>query len=113
MQRLIESASHGVPAALREVTPGPDAEEADPRRLGLLRSALNVEWSDRRDQRPPRTPPRFRPRVPQPHPLHLPNSARHRRLQPPTTPRIGMIRVRYRSVRLRCGFTVASASLAV
>ena len=64
----------------------PDPEEARRRRPGLLRPARHQQRTDRGDQRPTRTPPRLRPRVPQPHQLHRQITARDRRLQTPTTP---------------------------
>ena len=42
------------------------------RRPGLLRPARHQQRTDGSHQRPPRTPPRLRPRVPQPHQLHRP-----------------------------------------
>ena len=61
------------PDALTEViTLGPDAEEARRRRARLLRPARHQQRPDRGDQRTTRTPPRLRPRVPQPHQLHRP-----------------------------------------
>ena len=89
MTKLIESLSHGVPAALTEViTLGRTLKQASRRRPGLLRPARHQQRPDRGDQRPPRTPPRLRPRLPQPHQLHRPIPARDRRIQTPTTPSI-------------------------
>ena len=68
--------------------PRPDPEEARRRRPGLLRPPRHQQRPDRGDQRPPRTPPRLRPRLPQPHQLHRQMPARDRRLQTPTTPSI-------------------------
>jgi len=52
----------------------------------LLRPSRHIQRPDRSHQRPTRTPPRHRPRLPQPDQLHHPQPARHRRLQTPTTP---------------------------
>ncbi len=49
---------------------------------------IDLERTHRSDQRPTRTPPRLSPRLPQPHQLHRQITARDRRLQTPTTPRI-------------------------
>ena len=87
--KLIDSLSHGVPAALTElITLGRTLKQARRRRAGLLRPARHQQRTDRGDQRPTRTPPRLRPRLPQPHQLHRPITARDRRLQTPTTPSI-------------------------
>ena len=65
-----------------------DPDQARSRRAGLLRTAQHVERTDRVHQRPPRTPPRLRTRLPQPHQLHRPIPPRDRRIQTPTTPSI-------------------------
>ncbi len=89
MARLIDSLSHGVPSrADRAHHARPDAEEASRRRPGLLRPPRHQQRPDRSDQRPPRTPPRLRPRLPQPHQLHRQIATRDRRVQTPTTPSI-------------------------
>ena len=89
MATLIDSLSHGVPAALTEVvTLGRTLEQARRRRARLLRPARHLQRTNRGDQRPTRTPPRLRPRLPQPHQLHRPITTRNRRLQTPTTPSI-------------------------
>ena len=84
MEALIASISSGVPGALREVIT-----------LGrtLKKRATDVlAYFDR-----PGTsngPPRFRPGVPEPHPLHRQITARDRRIQTPTTPWIVKSRFR-------------------
>ena len=68
--------------------PRPDPEQAGRRRARLLRPPRHQQRAHGSHQRPTRAPPRLRPRVPQPHQLHRPITARDRRLQTPTTPPI-------------------------
>ena len=68
--------------------PWTDTEETRRRRPGLLRPTRHLQRADRSDQRPPRTPPRIRPRLSQPHQLHRPITTGNRRIQTPTTPSI-------------------------
>ena len=56
----------------------------------VLRPARHVERPDRGHQRQARTPPRQRPRIPEPDELHRSLVARSRRIQTPTTPSIAM-----------------------
>jgi transposase len=89
MTKLIDSVSHAVPAALTEV-----------RKLGRTlkhRAGDVLAYFDRpgtsngpteAHQRTTRTPPRLRPRLPQPHQLHRQIAPRERRLQTPPTPSI-------------------------
>jgi len=89
MTKLIDSVSHAVPAALTEV-----------RKLGRTlkhRAGDVLAYFDRpgtsngpteAHQRTTRTPPRLRPRLPQPHQLHRQITPRERRLQTPPTPSI-------------------------
>jgi transposase len=90
MVRLIESISHGVPATPTEViTLGRTlTKRAADVLAGLLRPTRHVQRPDRGHQRPTRTPPRLRPRLPQPHQLHRQVPARSRWLQAAATPRI-------------------------
>ena len=89
MQQLIDRLSSGVPGRVdRDHHPRPDPEPASRRRPGLLRPARHQQRTHRGDQRPARTPPRLRPRVPQPHQLHRQIPTRDRRVQTPTTPSI-------------------------
>jgi transposase len=67
-----------------------DAGQASRRHPGLLRPPRNLQRPDGGDQRPPRTPPRHRPRLPQPDQLCRPITPRDRRIQTPTTPSIVM-----------------------
>ena len=60
----------------------PNPETASRRRAGLLRPARHQQRPDRGDQRPARTPPRLRPRLPQPHQLHRQMPTRSRRISP-------------------------------
>jgi len=66
--------------------PRPDPEAQGRRRPGLLRPARHQQRPDRGDQRQARTPPRQRPRVPQPHQLHRQIPPRDRRVQTTATP---------------------------
>ena len=89
MSKLIDVAQPRRPRRAdraRHARPHPEA--ASRRRAGLLRPARHQQRPDRGDQRPPRTPPRLRPRLPQPHQLHRPITPRDRRIQTPTTPSI-------------------------
>src|SRR5690606_25888573 len=70
--------------------PRPDPQAPRRGRAGLLRPTRNQQRTDRGDQRPPRTPTRHRPGLPQPHQLHRPQPPRDRRLQTPTTPSSAM-----------------------
>ncbi len=93
MRAVIESVASGVPDALVEIrTLGRTLKRPRRRRARLLRPARDLERADRGHQRPTRTPPRLRPRLPQPHPLHRPISTRGRRIQTPTTPSTAMSR---------------------
>ena len=78
----------GAEAADRADHLGPHAHQAGRRRAGLLRPARSQQRTHRGDQRPARTPPRLRPRLPQPHQLRRPMPTRSRRIQTPTTPSI-------------------------
>ena len=69
--------------------PRPDPEEASHRHPGLLRPPRHEQRTKRGDERAAGTPPRLRARVPQPHPLHRPKSARDRRIPATTTPSFG------------------------
>ena len=77
----------------RDRHPRPDPQASRCRRAGLLRPPRHQQRTDRSHQRPPGTPARLRPRVPEPHPLHRPIPTRDRRIPTPTTPRIVMSRV--------------------
>ena len=89
MTELIDSVSHGVPAALTEViTLGRTLKKRAADVLAYFDRPGTSQRTDRGDQRPPRAPTRLRPRVPQPHQLHRQIPARDRRLQTPTTPSI-------------------------
>ena len=72
----------------------PHPEQPRRRRPGLLRPARHLQRAHRSDQRPPRTSPRLRPRLPQPHQLHRPITAGIRRIQTTTTPQIVKSRIR-------------------
>ena len=99
MTKIIEAGQRRCPGrAHRAPSPRPDPETARRRHLGLLRPARHQQRPDRGDQRPARTPPRLRPRVPQPHQLHRQMPARDRRIQTPTTPWI----VKSRYVHFNC-----------
>nr|BFF05837.1 hypothetical protein GCM10023233_08060 [Brevibacterium otitidis] len=89
LNKVIDDISTGVPTALVEI-----------RSLGrtLNRRAADVlaffdrpgtsNSPHRGHQRPTRTPPRYRPGLPEPDPLHRPQPPRGRRIQTPTTPTI-------------------------
>ena len=71
LTNLIASLSRGVPAALSELVearshPAPQGRG----RACVLRPARHQQRPHRGHQRPPRTPTRQRPRLPQPHQLH-------------------------------------------
>ncbi|GAA1121258.1 hypothetical protein GCM10009605_61500 [Nocardiopsis composta] len=66
----------------------PHPDQARRRHARLLRPARHIQRPHRSDQRPPRTPPRLRPRLPQPDELHRQITTRDRRLPTPTTPSI-------------------------
>ena len=71
MVKLIDSISHGVPAALTEVvTLGRTLKKRAADVLAYFDRPGTMQRTDRGDQRPTRTPPRLRPRLPQPHQLH-------------------------------------------
>jgi len=94
MSKLIDSVSHGVLAALSEVTTlGRTLRKARCRRARLLRPARHIQRPHRGDQRQARTPAGLRPRIPQPHQLHRQIPARDRRLQTPTPPSIVKSRI--------------------
>ena len=89
MVKLIESLSHGVPAALSElITLGRTLKQSGDDVLAYFDRpgtsdgrAEAIEWTTR-------APPRLGTRIPQPHQLHRQITARVRRLQTPTTPSI-------------------------
>jgi len=76
--------------ARRAAPPRPDLGQASRRRAGVLRPARHQQRAHRSHQRPAGTPARFRPRFPEPHPLHRQIPTRDRRVQTPTTPWIVM-----------------------
>ena len=85
MTRLITQLCTRVPAGLEEVrTLGRTLIH---RRADVL-AFFDRPHTHRSDQRPSRTPPRLRTRLPQPHPLHHPSTPRDRRLQTSPTPSI-------------------------
>ena len=85
MTRLITQLCTRVPAGLEEVrTLGRNLIH---RRADIL-AFFDRPHTHRSDQRPSRTPPRLRTRLPQPHPLHHPSAPRDRRLQTSPTPSI-------------------------
>ena len=90
---VINTISHSVPADLMELaTLGRTLKRRAADVLATLRPTRDQQRPHRGDQRPTRTPPRLRPRVPKPSQLHRPQPPRDRRLQTPTTPSIGMSR---------------------
>jgi transposase len=104
MQNLIGSVSAGVPAALSEViTLGRTLKKRDVGRAGLIRPTRQQQRPNRGDQRTTRTPPRLRPRVPQPHQLPRQIATRDRRLQAAATPWIVKSHKPSRSSRAACG----------
>jgi transposase len=88
MIKLIDSVTAGVPKALVEITKLGRTLKKRRGRASLLRPPPHIERTHRSDQRPTRTPPRLRTRVPQPDQLHRQITARNRRVQAPTTPPI-------------------------
>ena len=80
-------------SADRAATARADIDDPRRRRPGLLRPPRHLQRPHRSDQRTPRTPPRLRPRVPQPHQLHRPITPGERRIQTPTTPSIVKSRI--------------------
>ncbi|TDT29962.1 transposase [Naumannella halotolerans] len=89
--KLIESISHGVPTALVEVrTLGRTLKKRTDDVLAYFRPPRHVQRPHRSDQRPARTPPRLRARIPKPHQLHREIPARDWRLQAAVTPSIRM-----------------------
>lgn len=87
MVSLIASISSGVPRALVELT---TLGRTLKKRADDVLAYFEQQRPHGSDQRPPRTPPRLSPRIPQPHQLHRQKPARDRRLQTPTTPSIGV-----------------------
>jgi len=88
MQSVIDAVASGVPAALVEIRrPGrPLLEATRHRRARVLRPAGHIERTHGSYQWQDRTPPRIRPRLPQPHQPHRPQPARSRRVQTSATP---------------------------
>jgi hypothetical protein len=73
-------------------TMAPNPPDTSPRRLTdstiwlYADQARHQQRTHRSHQRPARTPPRLRPRLPQPHQLHRQIATGDRRIQTPTTP---------------------------
>jgi hypothetical protein len=89
MVKLIQSLSHGVPAALSEpITLRRTLKQHGDDLLAYSGPARHEQRADPGDQRTTRPPPRPGTRIPQPHHLHRQITARVRRLQTPTTPSI-------------------------
>jgi len=87
LQSIIESISSGVPAGLVELRRlGRNIEEARCRCAGLLRSAGDVERSDRGAERKAGTSSWISVGISQPHSLHRPKLAGDWRIQAPITP---------------------------
>jgi len=87
MQKLIESVSQSVPAALTElISLGRTLKKRAADVLAYFDRPGTSNGPHRGHQRSTRTPPRLCPRVPQPHQLHRQITAGDRRLQTPTTP---------------------------
>ena len=104
MESLNAKLTHAVPACLIEVaTLGrtPNRRRAD---LRFLRPPRHQQRPHQSTQRPPRTPPRLRTRLPQPHPLHRPSTPRDRRLQTSPTPSIVKSPIRFRHLADPVGF---------
>ena len=96
LTKIIDTSARRSRPADRADHPRPNPETSRRRRAGLLRPAGHQQRTDRGDQRPPRTPARHRPRIPQPDQLHHPRTTRHRRLQTPNTPSSAMSRLTMR-----------------
>jgi len=89
MEKLIDSVSRGVPAALSEIiTLGRTLKKRAADVLAYFDRPGTSNGPTEAIQRAPRTPTRLGPRVPQPHQLHRPITPGDRRLQTPTTPSI-------------------------
>ena len=89
MKSLITKLTHAVPTCLTEVAAlGRTLKKRAADILTFLRPPPHQQRPHGGDQRPPRTPPRLRTRLPQPHPLHRPSTPRDRRLQTSPTPSI-------------------------
>ncbi len=86
IQALIGAVSTGVPASLTEVITLGRTETPCRGRARILRPTRHQQQSRGSTQRQARTPPRLRPRLPEPCQLHRPITARGRRIQAPITP---------------------------
>src|ERR1022692_4867121 len=91
MQAVIDFVASGVPATLTEIRKArPDPQATRHGHPRVLRPARHVERPHRGHQRQARTPPRKRPRIPEPDELHRTLVARSRRIQTPTAPSIAL-----------------------
>jgi hypothetical protein len=94
MRQLIDSVSRGVPTALTEIiTLGRTLTKRAGDILAYFDRPGTSNGPTEAIQWPPRTPPRHRPRVPEPDQLHRQIATRDRRIQTPTTPSIVMSRI--------------------
>lgn len=85
IQAVIDSVSTGVPVSLVELRKlGRTLKKRAADILAFFDRARPQQRTHRGDQRPPRTPLRLRPRLPQPYELHRQIAPRIRRIQPPT-----------------------------
>ena len=91
LRKVIDDLSHDVPAELTELRRlGRTLKQRAEDVLAYFAQPGTARGADGGHQRPARTPPRLRPRVPQPDQLPRPITPRDRRLQAPPTPPIGM-----------------------
>lgn len=87
MASVIETIATGVPAQLTElVRLGHTLKHRATDILAFFDHPGTSNGPHRSTQRPPRTPPRLRSRVPEPDPLHRPLPPRNWQFQAPTTP---------------------------